>query len=180
MKHKWIDKTILHDFSDGLSWGDVFNELDLKLTNVYDEEALTYLVNAIYDDYEKGWANYRAYLEDGVDARMFMELRKSAVIPVPEPDWDRFFTKHQEFDTADEVRAFRADYFKYLNSDYDEYNWQYYTLIQMTRKDYGDFEFDFEDCFTDGDPSKQSHVEDYAKDRMQMRYETSIKNIPVW
>lgn len=115
-------------------------------------------------------ANYEAYIERGMDARLLMEIRKSAVLPMAENLYD-FYTGHGSLETVEEVKNFRINYLKkVVIEDYCDENWQYYLLVKMTqlgRAKY--FAFDFESCFADGDYRKQTYLEDYKRGFMKAR-----------
>lgn len=167
--HNYIDINILRDYSKPLTLDDVYNDVEniYNITNIFDDEdyeCLTAICNALYTDYTVQRANYHAYIERGMNARMLMELRKSAVIPMDEELFD-FYTKHSSCETYTDVKNFRSDYLKFLCSDYQDLNWQYhYLILHYLRGKAKDFFFDYEICFADGDPSKQTDRTDYDRE----------------
>lgn len=168
-EHKYIDTTKLRDYSKKKTVGDVIRDIrdKYKITNIcddYDQEPLYYISKALYDDYTVQRANYEAYIEVGMNARILMELRKSAVIPMADELFD-FYDKHRACETCDDIKKLRANYFKFIHEDYDDLNWQYDLLVsKFLGYKYIDFYFDYEECFADGDPSKQTGPEDYTRD----------------
>lgn len=83
-KHKYIDPKLVKKFTKKKTLNKVIKDLveKYKITNIYDDEigrCCWLIANALYNDYIIGRANYEAYIEVGMDARMLMELRKSAV-----------------------------------------------------------------------------------------------------
>ena len=167
--HKYIDTSKLRDFKKRKTYEMVEEDVRVKygITNIeddFEEEALYYICNALYEDYITQRANYEAYIEKGMNARMLMELRKSAVIPKAENLYD-FYEMHHSCNNWQDVKGLRAEYFKFLNEDYADLNWQYYILV-CTYLGYKakDFYFDYEECYADGDPSKQTGPEDYKRD----------------
>lgn len=170
--HTYIDTTKLRDYSKPKTYMDIEKDIvdKYKITNIdddYDQESLYYICTALYDDYRLERANYESYIEVGMNARMLMELRKSAIIPMADNLFD-FYHKHKTCETWQEVKELRSEYFKFLCSDYEDLNWQYYVLVMhyLGYKLKGLY-FDLEECFADGDPSKQTGPEDYKNDWVQ-------------
>ncbi len=163
--HKYIDVKILHDFKKQKTLDDVITDImDIyKIQNISndDNESVYYICKALYDDYAMQRANYTSYIEKEMDARVLMELRKSAVLPMDIDLYD-FYSKHCECENQADIKQFRTQYLKFLNEDYADLDWQYYYLVKNTlkRKSKGFF-FDYETCFADGDYKKQSSIEDY-------------------
>lgn len=174
-----IDTKKLRDFSEYIDFDIVENDIRkvYNIQNICDDEdeSLTYIINELIADYDLGRANYRAYIEKDMDARMLMEVRKSAVIPMSEELYD-FYDGHKPCKTPAEVKEFRRKYLKFLTSDYEDLNWQYYLLIKhYLRSASKGFVFDFESCFADGDWRKQSHPEDYEDDFIQAHLPDRLK-----
>lgn len=147
----------LHDYSKKKTYEDVLNDIVYKyqITNILqddDNEALSCIVEQLYDDYFLERANYEAYIEKGMDARVFMELRKSATILMDKSLYD-FYRLHDNCKTVLDIKKHRCKYLKFLNDDYVDADWQYYYLM-ITGLGYKktDFRFDFEDCYADGNP----------------------------
>lgn len=163
--HSYINPCLVKDFSKKKEFMDVYDDLEskYKITNILDDEdeSLYYLAEVLFDDYEVHRCNYEAYIEEGMDARLMMELRKSAVFFVDGDD-TYFYTGLKDCNTWQEVRQFRINFFKRINPDYEELDWQYYYLVLVTCGEYAkDFIFDFENCFADGDWRKQTTIKDY-------------------
>lgn len=164
--HSYINPSLVKDFSKKKEFTDVCNDIEnkYKITNILDDdgESAYCIVEALYNDYLAQRCNYEAYIEEGMDARMLMELRKSAVFFVADGDDTYFYTGLKDCNTWQEVRQFRINFFKRINPDYEELDWQYYFLvIKLCGKYSKDFIFDFEECFEDGDWRKQTKIEDY-------------------
>ena len=176
--HKYIDTTKLRDYSKRKTFNKVKSDIveKYKITNIdddYDQESLYYICKALYDDYTLQRANYEAYIEKGMNARMMMELRKSAVIPMSEELFD-FYDMHKTCETVEDVKELRTKYFKFLCDDYIDANWQYDILVlSFLKRKHKGFYFDLEECFADGDPSKQTGPEDYKRDFVEAH--TGIK-----
>ena len=166
-KHSYIDIEKVRDFRDKKEWGDIWNDLNYKykIINVYDddEESMTYLCDALYSDYEKGIANYEAYLEHNMDARIMMELRKSAVLWFSE-EFNSFYMEHNICNTVDEIKKIRIKYIKPLCDDYKDLDWQLFYLIHYSlgKKAEG-FLIDYESCFADGNWKNQTNPDDYVE-----------------
>ena len=109
-------------------------------------------------------ANYEAYIEEGMNARMFLNLRKSALVPLEEDLFD-FYTDHCKCDTIEEVVSHRINFLKRFNSDYMDLNWQYFFLIKYTQGYKSkDFIFDFEECYADGNWRLQTNPDMYLRE----------------
>lgn len=139
--HTYIDLAKLYDFSEDLTFDDVSadfgkyhihniaGETTYEMDFDFDyEEYRYYLEEALWDDYKTRRINYRAYLEDGMDARIMMELRKSALLRID--DCPSFYSKHSECETVDDIKSLRLKYLKSLSEDYEEFDWQLYMLIR--------------------------------------------------
>lgn len=165
--HSYINPALVKNFSKKKTMESVLDDVlnKYKITNILDDEdgeASWYICKALYDDYEIGRANYEAYIEEGMNARMLMELRKSAVFFVSEDGNKYFYTGLGVCETWQEVREFRKKYFQQYNEDYQELDWQYYYLVKTVCGKFSkDFYFDYEACFADGDWRKETKVEDY-------------------
>lgn len=167
--HNYIDVTKLRDFSKKKTVKSIYNDLTkkYKLTNILEaDEDYDYayiLAEALFDDYEMQLANYEAYIEKEMNARLFMELRKSAVLNI-NPSEFYFYTDHNKLDTVEVVKKFRDDYIKSKIPDYTGLDWQYYmVLIYTLRSKIKYFSFDYESCFADGDYTKEGSIESYRE-----------------
>lgn len=170
--HKYIDYDILRDRSKPKTIDDVCDDLTnkYKITNIADDDgySLSILATALMKDYECRFSNYEGYAEEGMNARMLMELRKSAILPFDEHSRD-FYRKHGECETVEEVKCLRILEFKKYDGVYYDRNWEYFFLIkQLLKKQANGIIFDFEECYADGDWSKQTnsdmYIEDFKKD----------------
>lgn len=162
--HSYIIPRLIKDFSKKKKFVNVYNDLKYRyrIVNVLNDDALVCIAKTLYKDYKVQRCNYEAYIEEGMDARLLMELRKSAVFFIADGDDTYFYTGLKDCNTWQEVRQFRINFFKRINQDYEELDWQYYFLvIKLCGKYSKDFVFDFEDCFADGDWRKQTVIEDY-------------------
>ena len=164
--HSYINFSRLKDFNKSKDFGDIWDDVQYRyeVRNIIDDEGRYYIIQALYDDYRLQRANYEAYIEKGMDARVLMELRKSAILLLADK-YNDFYTGHSECTTVDDIRQYRANYLKFLNIDYADLNWQYYYLVKYNlRGKAKDFLFDYEDCFDDGDPQKLTTPDDYSRD----------------
>lgn len=171
--HKYIDIKLVRDFRKKLTIERVI--LDLKdkyaIENILDDESLVYLSQALYDDYVLKRANYKSYIEKGMDARLLMELRKSAILPASLETEVEFYTDLAKCNTWQEVRGYRERYFQGINSEYTEtIAWHYYYLAMhyMGKPKNEGFCYDYEGCFADRDISKQTYIEDYREEFYEM------------
>lgn len=146
---------------------DVYKDLHdvYKITNLaWNVEGVGhYFTEQFYKDYEYHMANYKAYIQPGMDARMLMEIRKSMVLGFE----DKIY--YEAFDgckTANDVIEARKAILNRYNAGYMDIPWQYYLLVKCSRgnKITEYFVFDFESCYLDGDASKQTSVGQYADD----------------
>lgn len=168
-KHKYIDINILKDFSEPLTHQMVYEELaDLNITNIRDDYEDDYflwlLAGILFDDYTIQRANYRSYVEGGMNLRILAELRKSAVLPIAEEDY-YFYTNHCKAETVRQIKNVRKRYFRQGNEDYDDEDWQYMAIMKYFSGAKGkDFAFDFNGLFADGDPRLVKDLEDYKRE----------------
>lgn len=164
--HSYINFSRLKDFNKSKDFGDIWDDVQYRyeVRNIIDDEGRYYIIQALYDDYRLQRANYEAYIEKGMNARILMELRKSAIIPLADKHAD-FYTKHKNCNTVQDIKELRTAYLKFVNTDYIDKDWQYYYMIKYTLgKKAKDIFIDYEDCYGDGDISKQTTVDDYAQD----------------
>lgn len=169
--HNYIDVNLVHDYSQDIDFDTVIDEVidTYTIKNIFDDdgESVYYLSQALYEDYITQRANYRAYIEKDMDARVLMELRKSAVLPMAEDSYD-FYTGHKTCNTVADIKAFRTQYLKFLNKDYFDLNWQYFYITKVfLGKKAHDYKFDYESCFADGDFRKETCDEDYITDAIK-------------
>jgi hypothetical protein len=146
--HKYIDFNKLCDFSDTdyLYYDVIMDKLkSYKFKNiveddsVYEELALILLL-----DYEHKIANFTSYAEEGMDLRMFMELRKSVILPFRKDEG--FILGHRKLDTPEQVKAWRVKCLNPKFLEYEDMDWQlFFIVFYSTHGKYSeDFEFDFD------------------------------------
>lgn len=166
--HKYINPDKIKDFSKKKSFKRIEKDLveKYKITNINDDwgESLYYITEALRQDYENHWANYEGYIEEGMNARVLMELRKSAILPI-DPEWREFYTGHCTLETVQEIKKYRAEKLKVLHPEYKDLDWQYYYLLKYFKRMTDDFMMCFEECYVDGNWMDQTNPQDY-KDEM--------------
>lgn len=171
--HSYIDVNKLYDFSEHLTFEDVSADFDrYHIHNIaaedgsyfnYDyDEFRYYLEEALFSDYEAGRINYRAYIEDGMDARLMLELRKSALLRMSHPSLIGFYAAHSQCETVADIKELRIKWLHFLHQDYMDLDWQVYMLINWCWGVKGsDIVIDYEDCLNDGDYRRQNGPEGY-------------------
>lgn len=151
MKVGRIDTKLIRNFSKPIDLDEVVDDLSevYKITNIADDDSYNFIAEELYYDYIKERANYKAYIKEGMDARILMEVRKSAIIPLA-GQMLRIYDVHSDCETVEDIKAVRTRELKFLNSDYDDADWQYYAVIRyfLRSKSVG-VEFNFEDCYAD-------------------------------
>jgi hypothetical protein len=151
----------VHDFSKHVEFSKIENDIKkkYKITNILEDEdgyTLYVLCGTIYVDYINKIANYEAYIEKGMDARMLMELRNNAIQRLT----DEEFSEFDECKTPMEVVNKRAKVMRRFTDPTDDVvePWQLYLIsIKTTNvleayskvEDLG-FTIDFEWCYADG------------------------------
>lgn len=163
-----INIDIKNDYSKKLALKDIVKDIrDYGITNIRqddDNESLYVLADTLLGDYNMRRANYKAYITRGIDARVLMELRKSAVLPF-EVLSPAIFEAHNGVYTVEGIKEIRKAYFQTINQDYRDEDWQYFLLVRKYLNERSDMFFcDFEDCYADGDPSKVRGIPDYIED----------------
>lgn len=162
-----MDASKLHSFSGKLEYGDVYQALYLgyHLGNLRtdDEFVEPEVCMAVRDDYNFGMANFEAYIQPGMDARLFFELRKSALLPFGDGE---FYSLHGVCRTVSDVRDLRIRYMKRYLAGYEDWDWQYNILIRYIwgSERTKNWSFNFEWVFGDRDMAKQTYMEDYPQD----------------
>lgn len=172
--HNYIDCNKLKDFSKKKSFDDVVEDVSVKykITNILEDEPfneyLYGICEALFVDYDREIANYEAYIEPNMNARMLMELRRNAIIKVDQ-EFYFFYRDHCTCETIEDIRNLRIDFIKRFNEDYKDLNWQYYLLMkQLLGKKGEGFCFDFEECYADGDYRLQTNPNDYRRDFVEL------------
>ncbi len=165
-----IDLSLLKDFTKEKTYQEIENEIlnKYKITNIgtdEDDNPLYEICEILCYDYEYKLANYEGYIEVGMNARLLMELRNSVILPYPYGDVNDYYNLFKKCKSPMEVVNIRAKAFEEPIGDLMEEPWQYYFVARFFIKCYGDkFRCDFENCYADGDWSKQLTIEDYRDD----------------
>lgn len=175
--HTYIKYPEVYEFNEEVSVGSISNELKERgITNIFDDgdgEALWELSKALYTDYILKRSNYKAFIEDGMNIRMLMELRKSALLPFGESN--RYvYEEHRNAETVEDVKNIRINFFSPANPDYKDEDWQYMTLVIHCLRPCGmakDLYISYEDCYADGDLSKQKSFIDYRRDFLKAHFQ---------
>lgn len=162
--HTYIDTTKLRNFTEEKTYDSIWEDIEdkYKITNIWDDEgeSMHYIVEALYEDYIDKLANYESYIEEGMDARLLMELRKSAILNFDSSLYS-FFEGHKNCNTAKEVDEYRTKYIHAINEEYTGEPWKYYYLVLFSIGMFmRGFCFDYEPCFADGDYRKQVRPEE--------------------
>lgn len=163
--HSYIRADLVHDFSKTITFDDVYDDIveNYRITNILDYFSQCIIAKNLLEDYEQGRANYKSYIEEGMDARILMELRKSAIIPVEEK-MNEYYTDHSKCETVQDIKNMRIQKLNYLNPDYIDENWQYYMLAKYCLCSHGiGLVIDFESCYTDGDWRLETTEADYRR-----------------
>ena len=174
MKHSYIDYKKLYDFSEDMTLEKIYKYLteEYTINNVnYDyDEAMEFIVDVLYDDYSNHRVNYLAYIEKDIDARLFFELRRNALLRFRGAQMEEFCKAHFEFTTQEEVKAFRLSSVKAELPEYEDLDWQYALLIKnLWGLDILNFYFDFEVCFEDRKTHIQRTPEDYQREFVRIK-----------
>lgn len=172
--HSYIDAAKLRDFTQEVTEDSVWQDLmNYGITNIRDDdgESLWHIARTLNEDYHMHRANYKSYIEKGMNLRMLMELRKSAILPMAEQNnW--FYTNHRNAETPEAVKQLRIDFLGKLNSDYHDEDWQYMAIIKVYLGRKADcFYFDVEDCYADSDSNTIKHLEDYQRDFLKAHFQ---------
>lgn len=173
--HSYINITRLRDFSQEVTAESVLADLhSYEITNIRDDgddECIWFIAETLQDDYLTQRANYKSYIERGMNLRMLMELRKSAILPMAEHNY-WFYTNHKNAETVQDVKQLRIDFLGKLNSDYHDEDWQYMAIIKHYLRSKADcFYFDMEDCYADGNPNAVRDLEDYKRDFLKVHFQ---------
>lgn len=160
-KHKYIDVSKLYDFSEtGLTLDSIADDLEYhRIINIANEEGieseLQCICEQLLDDYENHRANYKAYLEPDMNARLFTELRNSAILPLSE-EYYSFYTDHCKITSQKEVLDYRNNFISSMIPEYKGLEWQYYVWLRTLWGRKGkNILIDFETLFIDGENRAQ-------------------------
>lgn len=163
--HSYINERLVKNFSRVMTFDIVHDDLKINygIKNIANYESLCFLAQTLLEDYQERRANYKSYIERGMDARMLMELRKSAVLPMSKTMFN-FYSSHSKCNTVQDVKNLRIQKLRYLNPDYKDLDWQYYMLAKhFLGRNAKQFLIDFEGCYADGDWRKETNPDIYRK-----------------
>lgn len=183
--HKYIDESKIKQFNRNITVNDVIDDIEkYGITGFYSfdtdadlkvPEAKYYIADALYSDYIQKRANYEAYIEEGMTARMLMTLRLSSLFDFDEDTNLKFWREHRSIDTPEEAIALRIEYGRWhLHPQYSNFDYQnLYALIVMWGNGSNDIVLDYEPYFSD---RKYAHT----KSRLQIRDEwiQAIAHLP--
>lgn len=168
MKHNYINPIILRDYTVPEYLDDVIDDLKaLKLKNIHEtEDVYEDLAWLLHDDIVHHFANYKAYVEPGMDLRILSELRKSALLATNDED---FMRGHGAFDTVEEIKQWRIQYMSQIFEDYRDADWQLYWIIHAcTEKEHQYFiDVDFDNHFWMLDTPQNYKPQNYMIEAMR-------------
>lgn len=174
--HKYIDIDKLYDFSENLDELTIIKEIKhkYKIRNIGTRDfEINCLGWQLADDYENKRANYKAYIEKGMDARLLMELRNSSILPLGK-EYYHYYTDHSKLSTPEEVLKYRDKFISDMVEEYVGLDWQYYMMLRILWGRRGtNIVIDFEPCFADGEDRQQKWKSYY-----RMRY--LEQHVPEW
>jgi hypothetical protein len=164
----------LHDFSKRKTYSSIEKDIKkkYKIINIYnddEEECLYEICDTLFMDYKHKLANYEAYIEKGMNARLLMELRNTALQRLTEEEFKQF----DNCKSPMEVVNIRSKVMRRFTDPTDDVTepWQLYLItIKSTNvlKAYKNedirFNINFEWCYEDGDVNNTITVEDLEKD----------------
>jgi len=172
----YINLDKLYDFSDDITYDSIdqdFEDYDIRylpcktrrMSKWDAKENRYYLVDALLSDYTNKRINYKAYIERGMNIRFLMELRKSALLIIGEPEKQTFYSGHKDCKTIQDIKDYRIRHLQTINKDYQDLDWQLYMLIRYCWGKRGaDILIDYEACFADGDPRLMRGPANYRAD----------------
>ena len=169
--HNYFDFTKLYKFRAKKSLEGIEKDLTekYKITNIANnKESLQAIVNTLAWDYINYMANYEGYIEKGINARVLIELRKSAILPIE--NWDEFYTGHNALETAEDIRFYRTKMLKKKIYNYTDWDWDYYNCFRKSWMRTEAYRIDFENCYADGDATRQISTQDYIDGRLKDKY----------
>lgn len=167
-----MDLSLRQSYDKGtITYEEVWHDLSevYHITNIYNDWEANeggYLggieiSKALADDYNYRRCNYKSYIRRGMNARLLMELRISAMIPM---DNQGFYQMFDTCTTYKEVKDKRIKYFReVLNITWwEDWGWQLWYLLKhnLSNEQSVDLELDYSNCFKDWDekPVKTSEV----------------------
>lgn len=157
----------LYDFTETITLREIYLDITEKytLTNLDYEyvEAMDFIVQTLYGDYKDKRINYRAYIEKDMNARIFMELRRNALLKFD--DMEAFCEGHSTLHTLSDIKEYRKASIQRYMPYYEDLDWQYALLIKdLWHIDIMNFFFDFDICFKDRTSNFQRVPEDYRNE----------------
>lgn len=171
-KHKYIDYEQLYNFDRHIERAYEIRK-ELKLYNItglaHDKEtSLIYIADALFSDYVLHRANYRAYLEEGLTARMLMELRLNAILPFT-GECLTYYTEHNTAETPNDVINIRKKYLRrHLTPFYDNEGWRNFYLVRQVWKGRAlGVRIDYEQYFADRKYMQTKSEDDYLDDALE-------------
>lgn len=170
--HHYIDSKLRTDFSkvEQLTIDTVANELNsvYKVKNILDDgDAIYEIAYELLDDIKSHRANYKSYIEVGMDVRVLMELRKSAILPMCK-ELDYFYGLHSKCDTVQQIKEVRRNFIHSMCEPYKDLDWQYYFYIKyFLGKQVKEMRIDFESCYEDGNWQLEKNPDIYLDEYVQ-------------
>lgn len=172
-KHTYINPDLVHNFDKAITYDELYDEVQTNVIGIVDddEESLTYICNALWDDLQTQRANYKAYIEPGITARILMELRKSAMLPMAS-DLTDFYSLHASCETYKDVHQFRKRYLAFICDNYMDFDWQLYYVLRYSlgTKKNKTLDLNYEYCFDDGIHLPYETLDDYKESWLEQRF----------
>lgn len=176
-KHSYINPDLVHNFTKPITYDELYDQIKNEVTCIVDddEESLTYICNTLWDDLETQRANYKAYIEPGITARMLMELRKSAMLPMAKELQD-FYSLHSSCETYEDVHQFRKQYLSFLCDNYMDFDWQIYYVLRYSlgTKKNKTLDINYEYCFDDNIHLPFETLDDYKESWIEQRFPKEV------
>lgn len=179
--HKYIDYKKLRNFDKKMTFDKIHRSLALtyEVTNIdFDDfDPVYFVVNLLLEDYVFKRANYLAYIEKGIDARVLLELRRNALLKFDDDEMKIFCKEHNTLNTQEEIKNLRIKYIQKYLPEYVDYDWQYALLIKkLWGLDIMEFYFDGEVCFEDRKTDIQRVPEDYKREFNNFIFDSLNRN----
>lgn len=182
--HSYINPEKVFDFSEKIDYDTIYEDLTevYKVKNLdYEyEDAVDLLICTLLDDYESKRVNYKAFIEDGIDARILFELRRNAFVKMPDNITEaEYCREHNNCETIEQLKELRLKTIKRYAKEYEDYDWQYALLMKwIWGLKIREFYFDFEVCFEDRKTNVQRLPEDYAYEFNKFMFDNFNRNFP--
>jgi hypothetical protein len=145
-----FDVALLRDFTVEYSVQDFVCLIrDNDVQGFIDDDAMFEAAMFLMYDYQEGRANAFAYADGIHDARILLEMRKSAILYLA----DDFFEEHPD-DSVENIKKYRSAYLIHFLEDYQDDNWQYWWACHLlTKRGCQEWlEFGYESLLVDGNP----------------------------